>query len=90
MSKRIKLVCTCGACPEQYDVYVDGECLGYMRLRHGHFYADYMDKTVYSASPDGDGTFCDYERNKYLNQACSFILAKHDEANDNEELLFEF
>jgi len=26
---------TCGACPEQYDVFLEGENVGYMRLRHG-------------------------------------------------------
>ena len=35
-----KLVQTCGACPEQYDVYEGDEEVGYMRLRHGHFHAE--------------------------------------------------
>lgn len=30
---------TCGACPEQYDVFDNGRKVGYVRLRHGHLYA---------------------------------------------------
>ena len=28
--------CTCFACPEQYDVYLNGESIAYVRERHGH------------------------------------------------------
>ncbi len=39
-TKRIKAVnidfeLTCGACPEQYDVYIDGKQVAYVRLRWG-------------------------------------------------------
>lgn len=33
----IELRQTCAACPEQYDAYLNGELVGYLRLRHGHF-----------------------------------------------------
>ncbi|NDD52705.1 hypothetical protein EBZ39_02295 [bacterium] len=50
-----KLVCTCSACPEQYDVFNDNNKLvGYLRLRHGQFRADCPDvggTTVYSSRP---------------------------------------
>jgi hypothetical protein len=26
---------TCGACPEQYDVFFNDKAIGYVRLRHG-------------------------------------------------------
>ena len=87
--KRVKLVCTCGACPEQYDVYIDGEEIGYMRLRHGWFYAEYRGETVYEASPNGDGMFESDERDKYLNQACYFILAEHNKDKSQNDNLFE-
>jgi len=29
-------VCTCSMCPEQYDVYHNGEYVGYVRKRWGH------------------------------------------------------
>jgi len=76
---------TCGACPEQYDVFWEGERVGYLRLRHGWFYAatpDVGGKTVYEASPNGDGIFdCD-ERVKYLTEA---IEAIHTHCQAGEE-----
>ena len=33
----IKLIQTCGACPEQYDAFIGEEQVGYLRLRHGYF-----------------------------------------------------
>ncbi len=41
---------TCGACPEQYDVYLEGKQVGYVRLRWGGLRCDYPDvggQTVY-------------------------------------------
>jgi len=35
-----KLVCTCDCCPEQYDVFKDGEQVGYIRYRCGFFQVD--------------------------------------------------
>lgn len=66
------LVLTCGACPEQYDVFEGEKQVAYFRLRHGHFRVDVPDcggETVFTASPDGDGLFEDYERDNYLNKA---------------------
>lgn len=40
LAKELKLVQTCAACPEQYDVFYDGDLVGYMRLRHGTFRAE--------------------------------------------------
>lgn len=34
-----KLVNTCSACPEQYDVYREDKLVGYLRLRHSKFTA---------------------------------------------------
>ena len=30
-------ICTCGACPEQYDVFYKDKCVAYGRLRFGNF-----------------------------------------------------
>lgn len=73
------LILTCSACPEQYDVMHDGRQLGYLRLRHGEFYADYPDcggETVYEAEPEGDGAFEDHERERYLTEAVLALLAR--------------
>lgn len=69
---------TCGACPEQYDVFKNGSQVGYLRLRHGYFYASVPDasgKIVYEAEPKGDGIFGYEERQYYLNQAINAISA---------------
>jgi hypothetical protein len=42
-SSAIELTLTCGACPEQYDAHLNGARVGYLRLRHGRFYAAYPD-----------------------------------------------
>lgn len=73
-----RLICTCSACPEQYDVFDDKttEQVGYLRLRHGMFRADYPEcgeETVYTACPKGDGMFDDNERRSYLKQAVRAI-----------------
>ena len=40
---KFRLEMTCFACPEQYDVYLEDEKVGYLRLRHGHFRCDVPD-----------------------------------------------
>lgn len=73
------LVLTCAACPEQYDVYKNNRQVGYLRLRHGRFRADYpscMEETVYEAYPNGDGAFEDDERHFYLTEAIKAIDVK--------------
>lgn len=73
----IKLVLTCGACPEQYDAFDEaGNKVGYLRLRHGGFMVDYPDcggETIYQADPHGDGCFDDDERDYYLRFAVDAI-----------------
>lgn len=98
-----KLVQTCGACPEQYDVHLnydeetgsteDGDgntCIGYMRLRHGYFYAEYRGVVVYSANTKGDGCFEWDERECHLNRACLSIKDAIDRDNGEEpDLIYE-
>lgn len=69
------LVMTCGAWPEQYDVYKDGKYVAYLRLRHGRFTVDApnIGNTIYRAFPEGDGYFTDEERDFYLNEAVEAI-----------------
>lgn len=71
-----ELVKTCGACPEQYEVYKDGVEVAYLRLRSGIFTVDVCDETVYLAHPRGDGMFCDDEREFYLKKAIEQIDLK--------------
>jgi hypothetical protein len=67
---------TCFACPEQYDVYKDNQCVGYLRLRHGHFRAHLHDCSgplVYESWPQSDGIFEDTERTAELSNAVAAI-----------------
>jgi len=79
----LKLVQTCGACPEQYDVFdKDDKQVGYLRLRHGLFRVDFPKcggEIIYTAGPEGDGCFdCD-ERDFYLSEAVKAIKLKLNE-----------
>lgn len=72
----LRLELTCGACPEQYDVFKQ---VGYLRLRHGEFRVDFPEcggETIYEANPAGDGIFEGGERMKYLTEAMNAILKK--------------
>ena len=66
----LKLVLTCGACPESYDCFDEnGKIVAYLRLRHGHFTVHCPDvggDLVYEADPRGDGIFDSDERGRYL------------------------
>ena len=67
---------TCEACPEQYDVFKDGEQVGYLRLRHGYFTAETPKcggKMVYESYPAGSGSFHEDERSFYLTGAIKAI-----------------
>lgn len=77
----IDLVRTCYAYPEQYDALdKDGNCIAYLRLRHGSFTVDCPDAgrgcvyEVYQAEPKGDGIFEDDERELYLDAAKQAIV----------------
>lgn len=83
---QLRLVKTCGACPEQYDVFLGDDQIGYLRLRHGTFRADYRGGTVYVGHPDGDGIFTDSERHEYLNAACHAIITAHEQSQPDTEL----
>lgn len=75
-----KLIMTCEACPEQYDVYFENIQIGYFRLRHGRFSASYPNSdgdVIFSASPEGDGIFEDHERFTYLKAAVAALVDKH-------------
>ena len=74
---KYKLVKTCGACPEQYDVFDDsGHQVAYFRLRHGCFTVDvpcHNTETIYEEYPKGDGMFNDDERMFYLTEAINKV-----------------
>lgn len=74
--KKIELVLTCEACPEQYDAYLGSKKVGYLRLRHGNFTVQVPDvggKLVYEASTLGDGIFEESERDIHISNAIKAI-----------------
>lgn len=76
-----KLIRTCGACPEQYEVFLDGSLIGDLRLRHGYFsarYPDFMGDIVYGSNPKGDGVFYPEERDQYLQAAVAALKCTHE------------
>ncbi len=72
--EKIELVETCGACPEQYDAFYEDEEVGYLRLRHGYFRAEYRGRLVYDANTIGDGLFEYEERDEHLTKARKAIF----------------
>jgi len=65
----IRLVETCGACPEQYDAFHGERKVGYLRLRHGSFtvcHPDVSGTLILSGEPRGDGCFDPDEREPWL------------------------
>jgi hypothetical protein len=77
------LIQTCSACPEQYEVYKGVNEVGYLRLRHGFFRADYPycgGEEVYTSDTEGDGIFEGHERDMHLDKAILAIdeKRKHD------------
>lgn len=84
---KLRLLRTCDACPEQYDVYIGDDCIGYMRLRHGCFYAQYRGLNVFECEPRGDGSFYDDERDTWLNLASAAIIKAHIAFNQERDFL---
>ena len=82
----IELEQTCGSCPEQYEAFYKGKRVGYLRLRHGTFRVDYPDcggDTLFTATPEGDGSFRADERDGYLMLAKLAIIERM--KRDNNE-----
>ncbi len=80
---KIKLIETCDACPEQYDAFILGKQVGYLRLRSGVFtvhFPDYGGELVYRKVFEGDGWLgrFDTERQRahYLAKAREAIWSK--------------
>lgn len=82
------LLMTCSACPEQYDVFLSGTQIGYLRLRHGVFtvcYPDVRGTLVYKAYTAGDGIFEDTEREHYLIHAIEALLQHKNSLDNNSQ-----
>lgn len=90
--KGLDFVCTCFACPEQYDVYDEnGNIVGYVRLRYGNLTCKYPDiggELIYEASIGGGlcGRFeSDEQREEHLNNIAVRIIKKMNQEIEVEE-----
>jgi hypothetical protein len=83
----LTFICTCIACPEQYNVFKDEKQVGYVRLRWGGLRVDspdYMGKEIYYTNY-GDGycgEFSDEDRPVQLAKIAK-IINTHIEASDD-------
>lgn len=87
ISDRIELVQTCGACPEQYDAFLDWKQVWYLRLRHWFFSVSYPDvswEDIYQAQTKWDWIFESDEREFYLRNAKLHIANQVLEATLNK------
>lgn len=78
IASNISMRMTCGACPEQYDMYYNGSYVGYFRLRHGSYsvWDSNQINDLYRASPYGDGCFDDdNEREFFLTMGQLAVLS---------------
>lgn len=78
MAAKYKLVKTCNASPEQYDVYKDDKQVAYIRVRHGIMRVDVPNcggETVYRTLDfQGNGSFSDpKERDYHIKQALKAV-----------------
>jgi hypothetical protein len=86
----LDLIKTCEACPEQYEVFLGGVPVGYLRLRHGTFRADAIavgGPTVYSQDGIlGDGEFLhEQDRAKHLLAAVRALAGWWDKRLNEQE-----
>lgn len=81
--KGLRFICTCEACPEQYEVFDGDKQVGYVKLRWGQLRVDYPDvrmETIYDY--DFETEFKGYfdnqdEREHYLNIIADKINQHH-------------
>lgn len=75
----VELRQTCSASPEQYDMYVEDENIGYFRTRHGYFTVEYLlnGTQVFASGIKGDGGFDSDERDFFLKEGIKAVLAAH-------------
>lgn len=79
---KLRFELTCGACPEQYDVYKGDLQVGYVRLRWGGLRCDYPDvggETVYIHDFDDGYKGCfdsDEERDFHLTEISKALTGR--------------
>jgi len=86
---KLRFEMTCGACPEQYDVFKGDDKVGYMRLRWGHF--TFANNTAYdiifvcgSTEDSGwGGTFESEEQRQEVFKLCENVYRVYELLGDD-------
>ena len=78
-ARGVRLIRMPGDNPEQYEAFIGMDKIGYLRLQNRTFTVEYLSdytarSIVYTAKPDGVGTFSGYERSFYLNAAQAALI----------------
>lgn len=91
IERSVELRQTCEACPEQYDAYIDGDRVGYLRLRWGYFSVEcpwVNGEQVYEADIGGGytGSFeSNEQRAEQLRAACAAISRWYESREDERK-----
>ncbi len=87
-----ELTISCPAFPEAYDVYLDGNQVGYIYARWGRLTAYYLvdgdwetQKEIYHSVINGFGEFEEDERNYFINRSIAAI----DDTHHSEKKVFD-
>lgn len=82
--ENIRFDCTCGACPEQYDVYCDNKLIAYVRLRWGTVSCKMNDEIIYIHDFDDNfkGCFAGDERDYHLDKIKQEIIKELNNEKD--------
>ena len=66
--KKYKIIRSCGACPEQYDIILNNKFIAFIRLRHGILTCENPEQTkiYYKDNINYDGSFWDNKKDREL------------------------
>ena len=78
-SLEIRLEELCSDYPESYNLIIQDKEVGYLRVRGGIFSVEYYlaSKIIFTTVVDGDGCFCDHERDYFLRKGIKEIILFH-------------
>lgn len=78
-SLEIRLEELCSDYPEAYNLFIQDKEVGYLKVRGGIFTVEYdlTSQIIFTIRVDGDGCFCDYERDFFLRKGIKEVILFH-------------
>lgn len=78
-SLEIRLEELCSDYPEAYNLFIQDKEVGYLKVRGGIFSVEYdlTSKIIFTTVVDGDGCFCDHERDYFLRKGIKEVILFH-------------